>query len=119
MNLAMVKEVLYDIASMFFQGAPVIWAEQMNTKPTPPYITLKVGNMNRTHFPLIGEGGNRYYPCSTTVEINLYTKGKPVIRQENATGNFMNTAVSDLNDFFQFVESDEITDLLEIGRAHV
>ncbi len=112
MNLAMVKEVLYDIASMFFQGAPVIWAEQMNTKPTPPYITLKVGNMNRTHFPLIGEGGNRYYPCSTTVEINLYTKGKPVIRQENATGNFMNTAVSDLNDFFQFVESDEITDLL-------
>ena len=41
MNLAMVKEVLYDIASMFFQGAPVIWAEQMNTKPTPPYITLR------------------------------------------------------------------------------
>ena len=72
MNLAMVKEVLYDIASMFFQGAPVIWAEQMNTKPTPPYITLKVGNMNRTHFPLIGEGGNRYYPCSTTVEIFVH-----------------------------------------------
>lgn len=112
MNLAMVKEVLYDIASMFFQGASVIWAEQMNTKPVPPYVTLKVSNMNRTHFPLIGEDGNRYYPCSTTMEINLYTKGKPITRQENATGNFMNTAVSDLNDFFQFVESDEITDLL-------
>lgn len=112
MNLAMVKEVLYDIASMFFQGAPVIWAEQMNTKPVPPYVTLKVGAMNRTYFPLLGEAGNRYYPCNTTMEINLYTKGKPVTRQENMTGNFMNTAVSDLNDFFHFVESDEITDSL-------
>lgn len=112
MNLAMVKEVLYDIASMFFKGAVVIWAEQVNTKPAPPYVSLKVGSMNRTRFPLIGEDGNRYYPCSTTMEMNLYTKGKPVTKQENATGNCMNTAVSDLNDFFLFIESEEITDLL-------
>ena len=112
MNLEMVKEVLYDIASMFFGQAVVIWAEQVNTKPVPPYVSLKVGNLNRTRFPLISEDGSRYYPCSTTMEINLYTKGKPISRQENATGNFMNTAVSDLNDFFQFVESEEITDLL-------
>lgn len=112
MNLAMVKEVLYDIASMFFGQAAVIWAEQVNTKPAPPYVLLKVSNLNRTYFPIIGEDGKRYYPCSTTMEINLYTKGKPITKQENVTGNFMNTAVSDLNDFFQFVESDEITDLL-------
>ncbi len=112
MNLEMVKEVLYDIASMFFGQAVVIWAEQVNTKPVPPYVSLKVGNLNRTRFPLISEDGSRYYPCSTAMEINLYTKGKPISRQENATGNFMNTAVSDLNDFFQFVESEEITDLL-------
>lgn len=112
MNLAMVKEVLYDVASMFFGQAVVIWAEQVNTKPVPPYVSLKVGDMNRTRFPIIGEAGNRYYPCSTTMEINLYTKGKPINEQKNATGNLMNTSVSDLNDFFQFLESDEITDFL-------
>lgn len=112
MNLEEVKETLYDIAEMFFVGATVIWTEQINTKPPLPYVTLKVGGIQRTSFPVIDDDGNRYYPCRTTAEVNLYTKGKPVTVKEKATGNFANTAVSDLMDFFNFVESDYITDLL-------
>lgn len=112
MNLDEVKETLYDIAAMFFKGATVIWTEQINTKPPLPYVTLKVGGIQRTSFPIVDEDGNRYYPCRTTAEFNLYTKGKPATIGDNVTGNFMNTATSDMMDFFNFVESDNITDIL-------
>lgn len=112
MNMEGVREAVYEIVSLFFSGVAVIWAEQANTKPEPPYVSLKTGGISRTRFPIVDEDGSRYYPCSTTLEINLYTKGKPVTEEENVTGNFMNTATSDLNDFFNFVESEEITDVL-------
>lgn len=110
MNLEEVKEALYDMTSMFFQGAAVIWTEQTGTKPGLPYLTLKMGSLQRSAFPLVGEDGNRYYPCRTTAEFNLYTRGRPVTAGDNVTGNYANTAVSDLMSFFQFVESDAVTD---------
>ncbi len=112
MNLEEVKDTLYDIAAMFFTGATVIWTEQINTKPPLPYVTLKLGGIQRTSFPVVGDDGNRYYPCRTTAEVNLFTKGKPVTVKEKVTGNFANTATSDMMDFFNFVESERITDLL-------
>lgn len=112
MNMEEVKDTLYDIAEMFFVGATVIWTEQIITKPQLPYVTLKVGPIQRTSFPVIDDDGNRYYPCRTIAEVNLYTKGKPVTVKEKATGNFANTATSDMMDFFSFMESDRITDLL-------
>ncbi len=112
MNLEEVKEVLYDITAMFFHGAAVIWAEQINTKPPLPYITLKIGSIQRTAFPFIAADGGRYYPCQTTLEINLYTKGRPVTVEAHVTGNYANTAAPDLMDFFNFAESEEITDMM-------
>lgn len=112
MNLKEIKKTLTYITSMFFAGASVIWAEQINTKPVPPYVVLKFGSVQRTAFPAVNEDLDRYYPCSTTVEINLYTKGKPIDIEENVTGNNINTAVSDMLDFFNFIESDNITNLL-------
>lgn len=105
-----VKEALYDIVAMFFHGAAVIWAEQINTLPALPCVTLKMGGMQRSAFPLVDEDGSRYYPCRTTAEVDLYTRGKPVTVGDGVTGNHANTAVSDLMDFFNFVESEEITD---------
>lgn len=119
MRLEEVEDVLYGITSKFFTGATVIWSEQINTKPPLPYVTLKVGGVQRTAFPIINEDGTRYYPCSTVAEINLYTKGKPVTVRENATGNYANTAVSDMIDFFNFVESDNVTDLLAMNGMDI
>lgn len=112
MNLELVEETLYDITAMFFKGATVVWAEQIITKPQLPYITLKTGNVNKSLFPITDKNGNRFYPCNTIAEINLYTKGKPVTVGEHVTGNYANTAVSDLLDFFKFLESDAIIDYL-------
>ena len=112
MNLEAVKETLYNITEMFFKGATVIWADQINTMPKLPYITLKLGGVKKTTFPITDEDGNRFYPCSTTMEVNLYTRGKPVTVGENVTGNYINTATSDMLDFFKFLESDEMIDYL-------
>lgn len=112
MNLEEAKESLYDITAMFFRGAAILWAEQINTKPAPPCVTLKMGALQRNAFPLVDEEGSRYYSCRITAEINLYTMGKPITVKDNVTGNYVNTATSDLMDFFNFVESEEITDKL-------
>lgn len=113
MNIEEVKDMLYSVTEMFFRGATIIWTEQINTKPPLPYVTLKIGSIQRNSFPIVSEDGTRYYQYRTTAEINLYTKGKPV-NHINAmvTGNFINTATSDMMDFFNFVESENITDVL-------
>ena len=112
MNLVAVKEALYDMTEMFFKGATVIWADQNIPKPIVPYVTLKVGSVNKSTFPVIDEDDNRFYPCNTVLEVNLFTKGKPVIIEDNVTGNYVNTATSDMLDFFKFLESDVMIDYL-------
>lgn len=112
MNLEEAKESLYDITAMFFRGAAILWTEQINTKPAPPCVTLKMGALQRNAFPLVNEDGSRYYSCRTTAEINLYTRGKPVTGGDGVTGNYINTATSDLMEFLNFVESETITDIM-------
>ena len=111
MTLEDVKSMIYDITAEFFCGATVIWAEQINTKPETPYITLKLGGVRKTLFPLVN-GDERAYSCSTTLEVNLYTKGKAITVAERVTGNYINTVTSDLFDYFSFIESDVIVDRL-------
>lgn len=111
MTLENVKSIIYDITAEFFKGATVIWSEQVNTKPEPPYVTLKTGGIRKNAFPLVDEE-ERAYNCSTTLEINLYTKGQKITVAEGVTGNYKNTATSDLLDFFSFIESDIVVDQL-------
>lgn len=112
MNLAEVKEKLYDLTEMFFCGATVIWSEQINTKPTVPYVTLKCGGINRTSFPVEDGEGRRVYHEKTIWEVNLFTKGQPITAGKGVTGNYANTATSDLMEFVNFIESEEITDII-------
>lgn len=122
MNLNEVKDVLYDVASGFFAGASVIWAEQTNTTPPLPYVTLKMGGVGRNRAPVEDKDdfNHRYYPSSATLEINLYTAGKPVAAGDGtedpgtmgSTDNHVNTAVSDLTEFFNYLESEYTTDYL-------
>ena len=111
-NLLEAKESLYDVVAMFFTGATIIWTEQINTKPTPPYITLKMGGITKSVFPTVDEKGKRAYQCSTILEINLYTRGKPQVVGEKTTGNYINTATSDMAEFVVFLESEDVTDIL-------
>lgn len=110
MNLVEVKEVLYDATAMFFAGAAIIWAEQINTKPQAPYVTLKTGGIKRSSFPIIEEDGHTVYQCGTTLEVNLYTDGKQVSSGKSHTVNFIDTATSDMSEFGIFLDSDRMTE---------
>lgn len=112
MNLAEVKDRLYDLTDLFFKGATVIWSEQINTKPPLPYVTLKCGGVNRTSFPVDDGDGRRVYQAKTTWEVNLYTKGQPITVGEGVTGNYANTAVSDLTEFTVFLDSESVVDII-------
>lgn len=112
MNLTEVKERLYDLTELFFRGATVIWSEQINTKPPLPYITLKCGGVGRTSFPVDDEDCRRVYQSKTTWEVNLFTKGQPVTVGEGVTGNYANTAVSDLTEFANYLDSEKIVDII-------
>lgn len=112
MNLAEVKEKLYDLTAMFFSGATIIWSEQINTKPPLPYVTLKCGGINRTSFPVTDGEGRRVYHAKTTWEVNLFTKGQPITAGAGVTGNNANTATSDLMEFANFIESEDVTDII-------
>ena len=109
MNREFVKEKLYEAVSKFFAEAMVIWTEQLAVRPKLPYITLKLGDVDRTTFPIDDEE-ERIYPCGTKFEINLYTNGKAANNEENSTGNYINTAVSDMMEFSNFIESDYMVD---------
>lgn len=111
MRVEEVKSLICELAEDFFRGATVIFAEQINTKPAPPYVTIKMGGINRTRFPIV-DGGQRHYHCSAVLEVNLYTKGKPVTAAKKSTGNWANTATADLMDFFNYLDSDSIQDKL-------
>lgn len=110
MNLTEVRERLYDAAALFFGEAAVIWADQIGTKPEPPYVTLKTGSLSRTAFHVEDGEGVRSYQCSTTAEINLYTRGQPVTEGASVTGNCINTATADLMEFSNFLESEALAD---------
>ena len=110
MNQVEVKDRLADIVKNFFPGASVIWTEQMNTRPKLPYITLKLGSINRTAFPVEDDEGRRAYQYSTMMELNLYTDGQPLIVEGCETGNRINTATSDLMEFSNYLESDAVVD---------
>ncbi|WP_313579957.1 hypothetical protein [Lacrimispora sp.] len=119
MNQSQVKNKLFELTSMFFQGATVAWVEQTMTKPVVPYVTLRTGNINKTLFPCHDEAGDRYYPCSTIAEINLYTKGRPRTVAEGVTGNYENTATSDLMEFVKFLESGEIQNRIAAANMDI
>ena len=112
MNLNSAKTVLFDVCTMFFGADRVIWAEQGNTKPKLPYVTIKFRDVQRSAFP-IEKDGNRYYECSVPADINLYSMGKERKPSSGRSSKvYENTIVSDFMDFFNFLDSESCVDLI-------
>ncbi|KAI4450686.1 hypothetical protein C823_005223 [Eubacterium plexicaudatum ASF492] len=115
MTLEEVKDSLYDTVEKYFEAGTVIWAEHGNTVPLRPYMTMKMNAVSRAVFPIEEEETSlrqRAYQCSSILEINLYTEGKAVTADEGVTAGCINTAVSGLSRFSNYMESEYITDLL-------
>lgn len=115
MTLEEVKSCLYQMIEKYFATGTVIWAEHGNTVPPLPYMTLKISSAGRAAFPIEEEetrDRQRAYQCSSILEANLYTKGSPVTEAENTTVGYVNTALSGMARFSNYLESEYITDIL-------
>ena len=112
MDMTEVQNLVQATAAQFFRDAHVIWANQLNTKPPLPYVTLKFGDVSRNLYTASDDDDQRCYWYSTVLDVNVYTDGKPMASQKGAIINYANTAQSDIMDFCNFVESEYITDKL-------
>lgn len=113
MTIEEVKDKIHDVAASFFDPKSVFFAEQKMSAKAVPMITLTFGDLTKTLHPIIEndsfpEERVMVWTVSSLLDIDVFTMGRP------KGNNFINTAVSDLQDFIYFLESDEIIDELSM-----
>ncbi len=110
MRLYDLKEYVYTLVHSYFQNAIITWANEVSIKKNPPQITLQLSNIRRSANP-IDENQNgeiiRYYPSSAMLTINSFIIGKGAANESPD-----NTAVADLNEFLNYIDSPEMVDVL-------
>lgn len=115
MTVEELKDCLFETVQKYFEAGTVIWSEHGNTSPHRPYMTMKMNAARRAAFPIEEEETSlrqRAYQCSSILEVNLYTSGKAVTNDVNVTAGHINTALSGLVRFSNYIESEYITDML-------
>ena len=112
MTLLEVRQKIFEVVSTYFQGATVIWVNQMQPQPIDPLITLNLRNVSRRSFTVDSkENFDRFFHCSAILEINLYTQGK-ALEEEGEEPVYENTALADIMDFCSYLESYAANDEL-------
>lgn len=110
MNHEQLKELVYDVVSKFYPRT--VWVEQVNTQLKAPFVTLKLGDASRQLFGCMNPDASIFRTDSTFLEINLCTNGRKLEVEGAITTNYINTSVTDLNDLVDYLESEEIQDLV-------
>ena len=106
------KERLYDITAEYFalldkQGS-IVWGKTKPVNPNSPMVTLTMSDTARPYRPMrryIDGVPHDSYPSSTILRVDLFTKGAPTTDKENVMSRNENTAVNDLSDFANFLNS--------------
>jgi hypothetical protein len=96
------KTVLYERIRAYWSGATVVWGATNKVKPAAPLVVLRLGTVIRTVQPvqqLINGIVFSAYPSATTLQVDLFTKGKANTQYHE------NTAENDLLDFINFLDS--------------
>lgn len=114
MNTSETKKYMRDLVAVYYGDGHVFLAGQKAPRPVTPYITVKYGKSNRkrsriTLYDEKDQCQKNYWQRRIEMEINLYTQGKNVA-PEGYDEQYENTAVDDLEDFVNFLYSDEIID---------
>jgi len=116
MTQSELKQKLYDLVREYFGKASVIWGKVKVVSPAPPQIVLNMGAVTRHYLPIVKWADGvivNGFPSKTTLQIDLYTKGAPLQSGSGVTAAYENTAVNDLTDFVNYLESPYIDDWRE------
>jgi len=116
------KQKLYELVSSYFGGAVVLWGKAGAVNPCSPLVVLNMGDIIRPYQPITrivkGVPVNSY-PSQTTVQIDLYTKGGELTDADGVTAAKENTAVDDLTDFVNFLNSVDVDHWSEIHDVSI
>jgi hypothetical protein len=107
------KRKLHDLVRAYFGGADIEWGKVKSVNPMEPLITLTMGSIVRTYQPItqvVNGVPINCYPSKTTLQVDLYTKGAKTTNESGVTRAYENTAVNDLTDFLNFINSAYVDD---------
>ncbi|MDR1687275.1 MAG: hypothetical protein LBS21_01525 [Clostridiales bacterium] len=111
MTQRQLKEKLYRLAETYFRGATIVWGKVKKVKPNSPLIVLTAGSVVSTYQSITETAKGIPVTCKpskTTLQVDLYTKGETI-----SDGGFLiteNTAVNDLAEFLNFLDSPFVED---------
>jgi len=106
-------DIIFDLVSDYFSTARVMWGSTAAVRPGDPLVTLQMGDVVRTFQPIsIIRGGVPMdcYPSNTVVQVDLFTTGRKLNDTPGVTSSNLNTAVSDLTAFLNYIGSQAVTD---------
>ena len=112
MTQSELKGKLYDLVAAYFATLDakgnIVWGKTKPVNPNSPMVSLGLAQVLRPYRP-----ARRYvdgivhdsYPSGTVLRVDLFTKGAPTTDEPNVTARYENTAVNDLSDFANFLNS--------------
>lgn len=106
------KTALIDIFTVYFPETTIVWSEQKKlVKPSGDFITLKLRNYERPKHSINLLNNNAptdYYRVTTQLTVQLFTHGaKKKITVDGVEQKVsVNTALTDLMDFDNFLRSE-------------
>ena len=115
MNQREVKQKLYELVAEYFallkEQGNIVWGKTKPVNPGSPMVALTTSDVIRSTRP-----ARRYIdgvphdstPSKTMLKINLFTKGASTSDEPGIMARNENTAVSDLTDFVDFINSVHI-----------
>lgn len=123
MKIGKVKAFITDLVCSFFSGATVIYASQSyKAKPAQPLVTMSFGDLSRVQHPPVKHIDGHvinYYHSKMKVQIDLYTKGAKVTNTSGGTIGVENTALSDMVDFANFLNSPYVVNMAGVADVTI
>ena len=115
MTVGELREAIREIVKRYFAGAAVKWIDENNVRPTGPLVTLQLRNIQRELFAILeNRQGHpvKLWHTRAMLDVNLYTPGGVSAVQPGIRPRADNTAVSDMQDFVSYMDSDYVYGML-------
>lgn len=115
MTVGELREAVRTVVKQYFTGAAVKWIDENNVRPTGPLVTLQLRNIQRERFPIVeNRQGHpvKLWHTRAMLDVNLYTPGGVSAVQPGIRPRADNTAVSDMQDFVSYMDSDYVYGVL-------
>lgn len=115
MTVGELREAIREIVKRYFAGAAVKWIDENNVRPTGPLVTLQLRNIQWELFAILeNRQGHpvKLWHTRAMLDVNLYTPGGVSAVQPGIRPRADNTAVSDMQDFVSYMDSDYVYGVL-------